>query len=108
MAAKFAQLTESLAGRAFRRRTPSRHTSKIGSFNAMPWSERRSGGAWARATMPGTLAAITPAPMTQPCSSTFRREMVMAGLLVFRYPKFDQNERVGINYHLTEGCKSFN
>src|SRR5258707_15359075 len=48
----------------------------------MPWSERRRNGpACASATMPGTLAAMTPAPMAQPCSRISRREAVMTLLL---------------------------
>src|SRR6266478_4704570 len=76
MAAKFAQLT--LPDAAFRSRTPSRQVCRIGSFCAMPCSERRNFGApCAIASMPVKLAAITPAPITQPCSNTSLREAVM-------------------------------
>src|SRR5262245_8971968 len=105
MAAKFAQLTGLLAGRAFNRRTPSRQACMMGSLSAMPWSERRSGGCgWARATMPGILAAMMPAPMTQPCNITFRREIVMADLLAFWEAKFNQKEGIDVRYHFNDRC----
>src|SRR5262249_25992415 len=82
-------------------RTASRHALMIRSFNGMPSSDRRSFGcAWAKATIPDTLAAMTPAPMTQPCNITFLREIIMTGLLAFSDAKFDQIEERRPPYHL--------